>query len=178
MPEMVSVERVGRAWVFGDHVNTDVMMPGAQVLAGRGLGRPPTDWCFEAIRPGWSSLVRAGDVIVAGKNFGCGSGRNAPALLREAGISAVAADSISRAFFRNSVNCALPALECPGVSEFVTEGATVTIDVSNGTLRMANSDLVLHGLAWMPDSPPYQILLAGGIEEFVRRKLRSRSALR
>ncbi|HLI78071.1 MAG TPA: hypothetical protein VKV02_14090, partial [Acidobacteriaceae bacterium] len=69
----------GRVWCFGDNISTDLMMPGPQVLAGNSENRPPQLWCFEAVRPGWAAQVQPGDIIVAGRNFGCGSGRNGAA---------------------------------------------------------------------------------------------------
>ncbi|QMU67193.1 3-isopropylmalate dehydratase [Streptacidiphilus sp. P02-A3a] len=162
-----SLIRAGRAWCFGDHISTDLMMPGAQVLAGNDEGRPAHLWCFEAVRPGWAMLVEPGDLIVAGRNFGCGSGRNGAQLLRKLGIGAVVADSVSRAFFRNAVNAALPVMDCPGVSDLVSEGDRLVLDVVAGTVGNETTERTLRSEPMPLDSPPMQILLAGGFDPFV-----------
>ena len=163
--------RLGRVWKFGDSISTDVIMPGAEVLAGRGLGRQPHEWCFHAIRPGWSTMVTRGDIIIAGRNFGCGSGRNAPSLLRAAGVGAVIAESIARTFFRSAVSGALPAVQCTGVMSAFSEGDMCRLNVLTGEVENVATGTVLKGEGWPLGSPPNQILAAGGFEPFLRRVL-------
>jgi 3-isopropylmalate/(R)-2-methylmalate dehydratase small subunit len=157
----------GRAWCFGAGVSTDLIMPGPQVLAGHGAGRPPEQWCFEAIRPGWAAAVRPGDIIVAGANFGCGSARNSAPLLKKLGISAVVADSVARTFFRNAVNTALPVLTCAGVSRLVSDGDRLRVDVTRGTVTNETTGRHALGEPLPPGSPPMQILAAGGFHGFL-----------
>ncbi len=88
---------------------------------------------FAAVRPDFASKVKAGDVIVAGRNFGCGSSREeAPALLKRLGVSLVIAGSFARLFFRNSINIGFPLLECEGLVRKVAEGDMVEADLEQG----------------------------------------------
>ena len=108
----------GRAWIFAEaNLNTDLMMPNK----GYALSLPErAKLIFATHRPGWSEQVREGDIIVAGRNFGAGSSRPAAEILRVLGIAAIVSETISGLFFRNCVNYALPAMECPGVLDAVT----------------------------------------------------------
>ncbi|MBM4237029.1 MAG: 3-isopropylmalate dehydratase, partial [Euryarchaeota archaeon] len=96
----------GRAWKFGDHVDTDQIMP-AERLTSDNIERLG-DFVFEKARPGFVKIVHKGDIILAGRNFGCGSSReHAPRALKQAGISCVIAESFARIFFRNAINVGL-----------------------------------------------------------------------
>ena len=134
--------REGRCWVFGDDISTDLLYP--QVAYTLPLPEA-AQLVFRANRPGWSELVREGDVIVGGRNFGSGSSRPATVLLLELGIRAVVADSFSPLFLRNCVNFALPGLECPGVSAAVREGETVRIDLATGLVEGLERGVRLAG---------------------------------
>jgi len=122
----------GKAWLFGDDVDTDVIIPGKylrttdmQVFA---------DHAMEGVDPGFPKKVKKGDVIVAGDNFGCGSSREqAPLALKYAGVSCVVAKSFARIFFRNAINVGLPLMEAD-VS--CIEGDTVGIDLVQGTVEV------------------------------------------
>ena len=118
----------GRAWLFPEaNINTDQMMPNR----GYALSlEERTTLIFAAYRPGWAAQVRKGDIIVAGRNFGAGSSRPAAEILRVLGISAIVAETISGIFFRNCINYALPAMECPGVHDAVSEGDIVRVDIA------------------------------------------------
>ena len=123
----------GRAWVFGDNVDTD------QIISGKYLTlRDPDEMAkhvFEAARPEFPSGVRKGDVIVAGKNFGSGSSREeAPVVIKRVGISIVIARSFARLFFRNAINIGLPVLECKNYARIV-EGDIVEADLEAGILK-------------------------------------------
>jgi 3-isopropylmalate/(R)-2-methylmalate dehydratase small subunit len=157
----------GRAWCFGHNISTDLIMPGPQVLAANSDGRPPHLWCFETVRPGWATQVRVGDIIVAGRNFGCGSGRNGASLLKKLGISAVVSESVARAFFRNAVNSALPVLSCAGVLQVVSEGDRLAVDVIRGVITNETTGQHAEGESLPLASPPMQILMAGGFDNFV-----------
>jgi 3-isopropylmalate dehydratase small subunit len=123
----------GRAWRFGDDVDTDAITP-AKYLANS----DPSYWAqhvLEAVRPEFAREVAPGDIVVAGHTFGSGSSREHAAIaLATAGASAVVAESFSRIFLRNAFNNGLPALEVPGVSALVGDGDTVEIDVAAGVL--------------------------------------------
>src|SRR5512143_1221052 len=116
----------GRVWKFGDNINTDVMAPGFVFNA-------PWEEVKKVIlhiHPRFSKEVNPGDVIVAGKNWGCGSSREqATSNLKRLGLSCVVAESFGRIFFRNAVALALPAIVCPGVSTAFEEGDELELDL-------------------------------------------------
>jgi len=125
----------GKVWRFGDHVDTDQIIPAERLLA-ENLDHL-NDFIFEKVRPGISSKMSEGDVIVAGKNFGCGSSReHAPRALIQAGIQCVVAESFARIFFRNSINIGLLVIECKADAK---EGDTITIDLDAGKITDADS---------------------------------------
>lgn len=120
----------GRAFVFGDEINTDVITPNEYVFE-------PLDeqanHIMEPIRPDFADELEAGDFIVAGEHFGSGSSRErAPGAIKTAGIEAVVAESFSRIFYRNSVALGLPAVTCPDVTSHVEEGDELSVDLTDG----------------------------------------------
>jgi 3-isopropylmalate dehydratase small subunit len=126
---------IGKVWRFGDHVDTDQIIPAERLLA-ENLDHL-NDFIFEKVRPGISSEMSEGDVIVAGKNFGCGSSReHAPRALIQAGIQCVVAESFARIFFRNSINIGLLVIECKVDAK---EGDTITIDPEAGKITDESS---------------------------------------
>lgn len=148
----------GRTWVFGDDVNTDLIQPPAAVF------KPPAEQpalCMAPNRPGWAQQVTAGDVLVAGRNFGTGSSRPGARVLKDLGIGCLLADSINGLFFRNCVNYALPALEVPGVAALVEEGDEVEIDFERARVTNLRTGAALDGTPW-PDAL-LAILRAGGL---------------
>lgn len=121
----------GRVWRFGDHVDTDQIIP-AERLVSENLDHMG-DFVFEKVRPGMATQIKKGDVIVAGKNFGSGSSReHAPRSLIQAGISCVVAESFARIFFRNSINVGLLLVEC---KVDTPEGKTICVDPENGIVK-------------------------------------------
>ena len=160
----------GKVWKFGDKLSTDLMMPGTKILAKPGISdQEASRFAMEANRPGWAEQVQPGDIIVAGSNFGCGSSRPAARMLKALGISVVVADSMSRLFFRNSVNVGFPVLICPGVSAAFEEGDAADVDLETGKVQNLTRGTSLHGEALAPDSPPFQILAAGGLETLLKQ---------
>ena len=155
----------GRAWVFADaNLNTDLMMPNK----GYPLPLPErAKLIFATYRPGWSEQVRIGDILVAGRNFGAGSARPAAEVLRVLGIRALVAESINGLFFRNCVNYALPAIECPGILDAVNEGDIVRVDVGAGTVENTRSGKILDG-SKMP-AMLLDIINAGGTYDSLLR---------
>lgn len=122
----------GTAYVFGDEINTDVITPRGSDYIGADL----TDILMDPVRDNFAAEVDVGDVIVAGHHFGSGSSREtAPRAIQEAGISAVVAESFARIYYRNSVNIGLPAVPCPGVTEVVSEGDEIEVDLESGVVR-------------------------------------------
>ncbi len=127
----------GRAWVFGDDVDTDVIIPG-KYLRTKDLSTL-AEHVMEGLDPQFASKVRKGDVVVAGRNFGCGSSREqAPLALKEAGVSVVVAKSFARIFYRNAINIGLPLVEA-NVS--CSEGDEIEIDLAIGTVRVGDSTI-------------------------------------
>ena len=123
----------GKAFKYGDNVDTDVIIP------ARYLNAPSADelakHCMEDIDPNFVNEVRAGDIMVGGENFGCGSSReHAPIAIRASGISCVIAASFARIFYRNAINIGFPILECPEAAEKIKKGDTVTVDAETGTI--------------------------------------------
>jgi 3-isopropylmalate/(R)-2-methylmalate dehydratase small subunit len=122
----------GKAWVFGDEINTDTMAPGAyfkepmEVMAQH---------CLEAIDPQFAAGVKPGDIVVGGNNFGVGSAREqAPMALVHLGVGAVLAESFSRIFYRNAINFGLPLLIFPQAKE-VAAGAVLEVNVVEGSIN-------------------------------------------
>ena len=124
----------GKVWKFGDNISTDYMAPG--YIKQRGLPEyEEALYCMHSNRPNWARKVNAGDIIVGGKNFGCGSSRmEAPRNLNLLGISSIVAESFGRIFFRNAISQGIPTLTCKGVTEVVEEGDILQINVQTGEL--------------------------------------------
>lgn len=148
----------GRVWKFGDEISTDLLYP--QVAYALPI-EEAAKLVFRANRPGWSDLVEPGDVIVGGRSFGMGSSRPAVALLRELGIAAVVAEQFASIFFRNCVNYAMPALNCPGVTAFVDEGDTIRIDLETGVIENVESGVSIEARRLPPEL--LEIVEQGGV---------------
>ncbi len=159
---------VGRAWCFGDNVDTDVIIPARYLntIEPTELARH----CLEGLDPAFAGAVRPGDVIVAGRNFGCGSSReHAPLAIKAAGVGLVVAESFARIFFRNAVNIGLPVVEASGVAGAVKPGDILRFDAERGVLTDETT-----GLRWeVRPFPPFlrEIIAAGGLVELTRRRL-------
>jgi len=124
----------GRAWRFGNDVNTDVIIPG-KYLRTKDVSSL-SEHVMEGLDPHFASCVKKGDIIIAGRNFGCGSSREqAPLALKEAGVAAVVAISFARIFYRNAINVGLPLVEADIVS---MEGETVEIDLTAGIVSIGD----------------------------------------
>jgi 3-isopropylmalate/(R)-2-methylmalate dehydratase small subunit len=158
----------GRARKFGNNIDTDAIIPAtyANLTDPAELGRR----CMEHIDPGFVRRVEAGDIIVGGSNFGCGSSREiAPWAIQGAGISCVVAGSFARIFFRNAINIALPLLECPEAAEGTEEGDSLEIDLLQGEIRNLTRAKVFKAAPY-PDFIR-ELVAAGGLVEYARRLL-------
>jgi 3-isopropylmalate/(R)-2-methylmalate dehydratase small subunit len=155
--------RDGRIWCFGDNMNTDLMYPGT---AFRATPEERMALVFSANRPGWSALVQVGDMLVAGSNFGTGSGRPAPSVLVDLGIRGIVAESVNGLFQRNCINAGLPVLECPTIMDAVTEGAVISVDFATGIVTLPDKS-VIKGNA-LP-APLLDIIASGGVLEQLRK---------
>lgn len=147
----------GKAWRFGDHVDTDQIIPADRLISENNdhLG----DFLFERVRPDMTKNVKKGDIIVAGKNFGCGSSReHAPRSIKQAGIDCVIAESFARIFYRNSINIGLVLVECKVEAK---EGDVMSVDVDKGKVRNETT-----GKEWtFPEYPQYvkDLIKSGGL---------------
>jgi len=153
----------GRVWKFGDSVETDAINPYYQYPTMDELKQHT----MEAYRPEFPREVKPGDIVVAGRNFGCGSSR--PGLvLREVGVAAVVIESVSRLFMRNSVARAMPIFMAPGVTAIVSDGDTLEVDYPNGTVRnpATGASVAIRGFPPMIE----RIVKAGGLLEFARQR--------
>jgi len=123
----------GRVWIFGDHVDTDLIIPARYLNVSD--KNELAKHCFADLRPEFVKEIRAGDIVVAGVNFGCGSSREqAPLAMKAAGVNAVIAKSFARIFYRNAFNIGFPVLESEELSEQVKEGDCVSLDLSKGEI--------------------------------------------
>jgi len=120
-----------RAWVLGDDIDTDVLAPGRYMKLGI---EEIAKHCLEAVAPTFSKDIKPGDIVVAGRNFGCGSSREqAPAALKHLGVSALVAESFAGLFYRNALNLGLPALVCGGARR-IRDGNELRLDFQKSEL--------------------------------------------
>jgi len=158
----------GKAFVFGDDVNTDEIIPGIRMRDVSDLTEL-SKYCFEPIRPNFWKEAKAGDIVVAGKNFGCGSSREkAPIVIKETGIRAILAESFARIFYRNAVNIGLPPLECKDITQFVREGDELEIDLNEFKVRNITKDKSMY-LKRLPDFL-IEMLQKGGLVLYLKSK--------
>ena len=157
----------GKVWKFGDHVDTDVIIP------ARYLNAPePSELakhCMEDIDQSFSGTVQAGDIMVGGWNFGCGSSReHAPIAIQASGISCVIAASFARIFYRNSINIGFPILECPEASEAIKAGDIVTVDTETGVIVDETTGETFQAKPF----PPFiqKIVESGGLLKYLKEK--------
>lgn len=158
----------GKVWKFGDDIDTDIIIPGRYLIL-RGEDEL-AEHAMEGLDPEFPKKVSKGDVIVAGKNFGCGSSReHAPVALKGAGISVVVAESFARIFYRNAINVGLPLLESKDISKKVSEGDEVDIDMDKGILKDLNTseEFEVKGL------PEFmlEILNKGGLIPYLKENI-------
>jgi 3-isopropylmalate/(R)-2-methylmalate dehydratase small subunit len=157
----------GKAHKFGDDVDTDMIIP-ARYLVTTDPAEMATH-AFEEVRPEWPGQVRAGDILVAGSNFGCGSSReHAPIAIKAAGIACVIAASFARIFYRNAFNIGLPVLESAEASGDIAEGDVVEIDASAGTITNWTKNRSYESRP----IPPFMqdLVAAGGLLAYLARK--------
>ncbi len=155
---------MARAWLFGDDLDTDQMVPGRYAPFMVGQDKFHT-YAFCDARPEFAKTVKLGDVLVGGENFGCGSSREyAPAALKKLGVGGIVAKNFARIFFRNCVNLGIPVLESGEAVALVRDGDDVTLDIPGGVLRTPQGDAKLRPLAPFAQ----EILAAGGVVAYLR----------
>lgn|GEM_PF-65385 len=157
----------GKAWVFGDDINTDIIMP----FRFKSRTNDPNEmakYAMYGIDPDFHKKIDKGDILVAGRNFGGGSSREqAPLALQYAGISAIVAESFARIFYRNAFTIGLPALETPGIKDHVVQGDRLIINLGEFTVTNTRTGHIFQAKA-VPDFMR-KMLLDGGLIEYFKK---------
>jgi len=158
----------GKAWKYGDNIDTDVIIPArylnttdAKTLAAH---------CMEDIDQSFAGEVRPGDIIVGGRNFGCGSSReHAPISIKGAGVSCIVAESFARIFYRNAINIGLPILESEQAARDAQKGDVLSVDLAAGTITNQRTGTTYQASPY----PPFVlgIINAGGLIPYTRNVL-------
>lgn len=157
----------GRAFKYGDNVDTDVIIP-ARYLNSSDPAELATH-CMEDIDNTFVKRVQKGDIIVATKNFGCGSSReHAPIAIKAAGVSCVIAETFARIFYRNSINIGLPIIECPEAAKAIEAGDEVEIDFDSGKIYDRTKGTEFQGQPF----PEFmqKLIAAGGLVKYTNSK--------
>lgn len=163
------MEIKGRVWKLGDDIDTDVIIPARYLNSFKPVEL--ARHCLVDLDPEFPHRIKPGDILVAGRNFGCGSSReHAPLALKAAGVACVVAESFARIFYRNAVNIGLPILECPEAAARTREGDTLAIDLNRGLVTNLNRGESYQAIPF----PPFmqEIMAAGGLINYVRRKVK------
>lgn len=169
MPEIV-----GKIFKYGDNVNTDVIFPGKHTYTVTDP-REMAAVAMEDLDPGFSTNVQKGDIVLAGKNFGCGSSREQAAFcLKYAGVGAVIAKSFSRLYYRNCINAGLPALVLPSLYNHAQSGDRATIQLQQGTVTCKGKT---HHFPPLPEEI-IAIFNDGGLIPHIRKTLNSKNKKR
>ena len=163
----------GKAWKFGADVDTDQIIPARYLNTSD--PKELAKHCMEDADPQFVNKMKAGDIIVADKNFGCGSSReHAPIAIKTAGISCVIAKSFARIFYRNSFNMGLPILECPDAVDAITEGDEVEVDINTGDIKIKPQSVSRNPQLFKARPiPPFmqELVHTGGLIEWVKKKM-------
>ena len=161
------MKALGRVFKYGDNVDTDVIIPARYLNSfdGKELARH----AMVDIDPEFAEKVQVGDLIVANKNFGCGSSReHAPLCLKEAGVSCVIAETFARIFYRNAINIGLPIIECPEAAKGIEAGDEVEVDFDSGKIYNHTKGTEFQGQAF-PDFMQ-KLIAAGGLVNYTNNK--------
>jgi 3-isopropylmalate/(R)-2-methylmalate dehydratase small subunit len=158
----------GAVWKYGDNIDTDVIIPARYLVTTN--AKTLAEHCMEDIDQDFAKQVQPGDVIVAGRNFGCGSSReHAPISIKGAGVSCIVAESFARIFFRNAINIGLPILESAEAARDAEKGDRLTVDLAAGTIHNARTGKTYKASPY----PPFilGIINAGGLIPYTRNVL-------
>lgn len=156
---------IGKVWMFGDDINTDL------ILGHKALRLSPEEQCKLCMsdnRPGWSSQVQKGDLLIAGKNFGTGSSRPGASVLKNLGLAGMIAESYNGLFYRNCICYGFAAMAIPGVTEMFEEGDTAEVDYDEGTIKNLRTGEIRQ--AGKLAKVMIDIIEAGGIEGVLKAK--------
>lgn len=156
----------GKVWKFGHNIDTDVLAPWSSISASWEERKKDV----LHIRPGFVDQVQPGDIILAGRNWGCGSSREQAAEnVKKLGVAAVVAESFGRIFFRNAIALALPSVVCPGVHEAFEEGDELDLDLKTAVIENKTRNLRLQGHPYTDEM--IEIIDKGGILEVLKERL-------
>ena len=157
----------GKVFKFGDNVDTDVIIPARYLNSSD--PKELAQHCMEDIDADFVKKVSPGDLIVATKNFGCGSSReHAPLAIKAAGVSCVIAETFARIFYRNAINIGLPIIECPEAAKDIADGEEVEVDFDSGRITNKTKGTTYQGQAF----PPFmqKIIDCGGLVNYINQK--------
>ena len=158
----------GKAWKFGADIDTDAIIP-ARYLNTSDPGELASHCMEDSTNPDFMKKMNSGDIIVAEKNFGCGSSReHAPIAIKTAGVSCVVAKSFARIFYRNSFNMGLPIFESPEAVDGISEGDEIEVDADDGVIR----NLTTQKEYSAAPVPPFmqELIAAGGLMAYTKKK--------
>ncbi len=158
----------GKVWRFGNDVDTDLIIPARYLNTSD--PKELAQHCLEDADPTFAGKVGQGDIIVAGKNFGCGSSReHAPIAIKAAGVSCVIAASFARIFYRNAINIGLPILESAEASNKIAEGDLVEVDLDTGKITNLTKNESYQATAF----PQFmqELINTGGLIEYVKKRI-------
>ncbi|MCF0226764.1 MAG: 3-isopropylmalate dehydratase small subunit [Methanobrevibacter sp.] len=156
----------GKVWKFGNDIDTDIILPGRYLIYTD--EEQLSQHCMEGLDEDFNEKFNAGDFIVAGNNFGCGSSReHAPIALKGLGVAAVITESFARIFYRNATNVGVPLLEAPGITKLVEEGDEIEVDMEKGIITNSKGETITF-----KKLPPLmlEILEKGGLIEYLKEK--------
>jgi len=158
-------------WKYGDNINTDMLFPGKYTYTCS-TAEEIKPHLLEDLDPTFAKKVQPGDIILAGKNFGCGSSREQPVVgLKAVGIVAVLAESFARIFYRSAINQGLLLIECPQAVRAYTDEDSITLDIERGTITVGDKSFTF------PKLPPEILAIrdAGGLLPYTRAKLKKKT---
>lgn len=156
----------GNVFKYGDNVDTDVIIPARYLNTAD--ANELAKHCMEDIDATFVSKVAPGDIMVAGRNFGCGSSReHAPLAIKASGISCVIASTFARIFYRNAINIGLPIMECQDAVDSIAAGDQLSVDLSSGTITDITSGKTFKAEPF----PPFMqdLIAAGGLAAYMRK---------
>jgi len=157
----------GKVWLYNNDVNTDQIFPGKYTYSVTEQSEM-AKYALEDLDPSFAKEVTKGDIIIAGKNFGCGSSREQAVIaIKEAGVSAIIAESYARIYFRNCINSGLRAIIVPGISKAVKKGEEITIDTDKGIISTSSGQFHFAPL----NKQLQEILDSGGLIPYLKKKL-------
>ena len=154
-----------KAHKYGNDVDTDVIIP-ARYLNTSAPEELATH-CMEDIDPTFAGRVKPGDILVAGRNFGCGSSReHAPLAIKASGVSCVIAETFARIFYRNALNIGLPIMECPSAANAIAAGDEVSVDLETGEIKDITTGQAFHAEPF----PTFmmELIAAGGLAAYLK----------